>query len=235
MATGLKSYKKNDPIGGKQYTHDNMHTSEIEVERMQWTDDFLEGANALASTTISNVYWTGAGTNGTQAIIAGVNGIMQLDTSATGSSTSTLTFTTTDFDVANNPSMEVRIAVSAITNSKFELGFYATANDYLLFRFDSAVSATTLYVASNKNGAGEVATAIGVTVGADTYLKLRIDTYSDATYKLYVNNVEVEGLSTNVIRSLATFKPYFYIDNKTASASKKMNIDYVKLSQDRKA
>src|SRR3990167_8462764 len=73
---------------------------------MVYFDDFMEAVAALAATTISSVHWTGGGTNGTQAIVAGVGGWMELDTTATGSRTSTLTFTTANFDIAYAPRLE---------------------------------------------------------------------------------------------------------------------------------
>ena len=94
-----------------------------------WEDDFMEAAAALASTVYSKAHWTGGGTLGTQAVIAGINGIMQLDTTATGSRSSTLTLTSANLDTLYAPKVEFCVNVSSITNSNVKVGLYASAND----------------------------------------------------------------------------------------------------------
>lgn len=227
---GLKSYKYDDPRG-RQSTDEFLHTQEIEEERMYFCDDFMEAPAALASTGNSKVYWTGSGTNGTQAIIAGANGLLQLDTSATASSTSIVDFTAANLSVLKNPSFEARTAVTDRTNTKSTVGLYASANDYLMLRYDSAVS-NNLLVATNNNGAGEVLVDTKLPAYNLVFTKFRIDVFADTSFRIYANNTLIKG-AFGTIRALTTFKPRLYIDNKAIAASKLMQIDYVKLNQDR--
>lgn len=219
---------------------------EIEVERCQFVDDFLEPANSLSSTVISKAYWTLGGSSGTAAIVAAVNGIMQLDTTATGSRTASLTYGAADFDVASNPTFEARVSLSNLTNCVYEWGMYATANDYALFRFKSATSATQLLFATKNNGGTEVVQTLYFAPTAAKYFKTRIEILSDASYKLVIGESDIKSRSpllnienydigryTGTIRSLTTFVPYFYVSNVAAAESKKLNIDYCKVSQDR--
>jgi hypothetical protein len=219
---------------------------EIEIERCRFIDDFLEPANSLASTVISKAYWTGGGTSGTQAIVAAPNGIMRLDTTATGSRTSTLTFSAADYDIASNPTFETRIALSNLTNCVYEWGMYVDANDYALFRFKSATSATQLLFATKKNGGTEVVQTLYYAPTLAKYFKTRLEILSDATYKIVIGEVDTKikspllycenndiGRYTGSIRSLATFVPYFYVSNVAAAESKKLDIDYVLMTQDR--
>lgn len=211
---------------------DTLVADEVIAARMYYMEDFHEGANALASTTIAKDYWTGGGTSGTQAVIAGINGIIELDTTTTGSRTSTLTFTNANFQTNSNPTLETLLQLSNITNTKCEFGWYASSNDYLLFRFDTAVDAGNLYSVSKNNGGTEVVVKTGLTLTAAKNYKFRIEMYSNETFKMFINDILVDNTGMS-IKELATFKPYFYVDNKSAAESKKLDIDYVYISQDR--
>lgn len=205
----------------------------LNTELWQFCDDFDEGAAVLASCLHSKAFWTGGGTSGTQAIVAGVNGIMQLDTTATGSRSSTLTFTNANFNTNYAPGLEFRLKQDNITNTKIDFGWYVDGNDKLLFRFDTDVDAANIYLVSENNNGGEVTTDTTVDLVAGTYITCKIQINADETFAAYINGVRVAAAHAGTIRQLATFKPYFYTDNKAAAESKKLDIDYVKIWQNR--
>ena len=196
-------------------------------------DDFLEQAQALASTTVSNAHLVGSGTNGTQAVTASTGGVLRLDTSNVGSSTSVVAFREAVFDTLKAPVLEFRIKTDDITNTEIKAGFRVDANDYVYFNFNTATSAANIYLATNNNGAGEIATDTGIDLTASTYLKFKIAIAGNAALAVFIDDVQVATAHTGGIRSLATFVPYFYVDNKAAAESKKMDIDYIRVLQQR--
>lgn len=201
--------------------------------KMYHESEFMETAAALASTVLSKLYWTGGGTNGTQAVIAGANGILQMDTTATGSSTSALIFTTANFATNNAPVFEAYIKTDLLTNRKVNVGWYVDTNDYIMFEFNTATDAANIYLSTKNNGGAEVSEDTTVDLVADTYIKLRIEINANESFAAYINDVRVNATHAGTIRELATFKPYFYIDNKDQAQSNTMNIDYIKLWQNR--
>lgn len=229
-----RSYKLNDPRGNTTSSQ-FLHTGDIEIRRMKWEDDFLEGSNVLASTTFSKAYWTAGGTNGTATVTAGANGTMVLSTTSTGSRSASLAFAAADFSVVQQPSMEARLNLSAITNVTAGFwGFYASANDYVGFAFRSATSATKILCVAKSNGGTEVVLNTQITLGAGTNHKFGIDIINLSTpiIRLYVDDQEIQYF-TGAVRALATMYPYFIIDNAAAAQENTMVIDYVKISQDR--
>lgn len=205
----------------------------VAQNKMYWCDDFMEAANVLASTVYSKCHWAGAGTNGTQTITAATNGVIILSTTATGSSTSTLTYNganTTDNDL--NPVFEAHMTTDDITNTKVNCGFYADANDYIMFEFDTADDAANIYLVTNNNGGGEVAQDTGVDIVAGTYNTFTIEIAADDSYEVFIDGVQVCETPTGSIRDVS-FKPYFYVDNKAAAEEKKLSVDYCKFWQDR--
>jgi len=207
---------------------------QVTEDKLFWQDEFMEAAAVLASTVYSKAHWTGAGTSGTQTIAAAPGGVMNLETTNTGSRTATLTFTTANFDAADIPCFETRLKTSNITNSKIEFGMYVDANDEILFRFDTAVNAGNIYLVTESNNAGEIVTDTTVDLVAGAYATFRIEWLTTTTFKVYINGTEVlASHSSNVIRSLATFKPYFYVDNKDQAEAKILSVDYVKMWQNR--
>jgi hypothetical protein len=202
--------------------------------RLYWVDDFMEAANLLASTKYSVAYWTGAGTSGTQTIVAGLCGEMQLATTGTANRTSTLTFTTANFDTDYASVMETRVKTSNITNSKINFGWYDSSGaDYLMFESDTTDDANHIAVITNKASAGEVRTDTEVHLVAATYRKFRLEIDADEGYRAYIDGALVKRGAATALTHLATLKPYFYVDNKAATEAKILSIDYVKVWQNR--
>lgn len=200
-----------------------------------WQDDFMEAAASLSSTVYSNAHWTGSGTNGTQAIVAGVGGWCRLDTTSTSSSTSILTFTTANFDTTSNPIVEFYFKADNVTNCTYNLGFYASSDDYAYIEFNTSTSAASIYLKSKNNGATEVSTDTLVDIRAGVFFKVKIQLLVTGGIKAYIDDVQVAELHTGSVQSLATFKPRVYADNKSASQSNKLDLDYVRILQDRSA
>ena len=196
-------------------------------------DDFMESNAILASTFYSKTHWTGAGTAGTQAIVAGVGGFMRLDTTAAASSTSTLSFTSSNFDVLYAPKIEFSLKTSNITNTKINAGFYASANDYVMFEFDTADNANNIYLVSKNNGGSEISTDTGVDLAANSFKKFKIELSNNGSISAYINDSLVATNHTGNVNIINTIRPYFYVDNKAAAESKKLDIDYVRIIQNR--
>jgi hypothetical protein len=195
-------------------------TGDMRIGRMQWEDDFIEAGNLIAATTLTKLFWTGTGASGTQTVTVALNGTMVLATGAGGNQTSILTFTHAIFDTDAAPSMEFRIKSDLLTNRRVAAGFWASANDYLYFLFDTAINAANIYIGSNNNAGGEQTTDTTVDLVNNTYFIGRIEIAADETFKFFINNVEVAAAhGANTIRQLATFVPYFYIDNKAIAVA----------------
>jgi hypothetical protein len=207
-------------------------TGAMRITKYNRVFEFDEGANLLAASSM-NYYFTGGGTAGTQSIITDENGTMELDTTATGSRSSTLTYTSANFNTNNAPEMITALSVSNITNSKVEVGWYVDANDCLMFRFDTAVDPANIYLVSENNNGGEVTTDTGVDLTAGTMFTFKIKINADETFAAYINGTQVAAGHIGTIQQLATFKPWYYIDNKAAAEQKLMDIDYLYLNQAR--
>lgn len=238
--TGTTTVAVNTGTGGMTITSPNVTASSrltvggiFTKTKMMYEEDFNEVAAALASTVLPNAHWTGAGTNGTQAIIAGANGILQMDTTAGANSTSTMTFTNANFNTNNAPIFEAYIKTDLLTNRKVNVGMYASANDYIQFEFNTATDAANIYLSTKNNGAAEVSEDTTVDLVANTYIKLRIDINADETFAAYINDTRVNASHAGTLRALTTFKPYFYVDNKDQAQSNKLDIDYVRIWQNR--
>lgn len=213
-------------------TTDEITAKRVEIQQMEWLDDFIEAPATLASTVYSKAYWTGGGTYGTQEIITGINGIMRLSTTNTGNRSSSLTFANDAFHNDGNWVFEAAIKTNALTSRKINVGMYKDSNDYIMFEFDTADDAAKIYLVTKNNGSSEVSEDTGKTLIANCYYVFRIEAHADNTFELYINGDQVLETHTGTIADVA-FKPYFYIDNKTANQENLLDIDYVKIWQDR--
>jgi len=201
--------------------------------QMCWCDDFMEAAAALASTVYSKAHWTGAGTNGTQAIVAGLNGVMRLATTATGSSDSTLTYNGSGtFDNDKKWVWEARLLLDNITNTKINMGMYVDDNDHIMFEFDTATDAANIYLRTDNNNADPHQQDTGIDLTAGNLFTFTIEVADDDTFEVFINGTQVCETPDGTIRDVA-FKPYFYVDNKAAAEDKHLDIDYCKVWQDR--
>lgn len=213
-------------------TADIVTASVFDQTRVGYKHDFDEAAAALASTSM-NYYYTGGGTSGTQAIAAVEGGVMQLSTTSTGSRSSTLTYAGSI--VADNDKeweYKCRFKLNDITNTKMDIGMYVDGNDEIVLRFDTAVDAANLYLVTENNNGGEVVEDTTVDLVADTWYTLAIEVSADDSFVGYINDTQVLETHTGTIRNVA-FKPYAYVDNKTAAEEKILSIDYISFNQNR--
>jgi len=222
---------------GAVVTTARLDAAGIDDTRMYWCDDFMEAAAVLASTVYSNAHWTksnGAGA-GTATITAGRNGTMVLDSlKAAQNDDVVLTFTTANFAIAGNPSIQTLVMPNNLTNCVFEAGWYVDANDEILFRFNPAVDATHWQIYYENNNGGEQVFDTNVAASTSAYQRLRIDVFSTGGAKCYIDGVLVRTYATSTVRNVA-FKPRFYakVTDAGHAAIKTLTIDYVKLWQDR--
>ncbi len=243
ITTGLVDLNGNLDVSGtavvagaatftEDVTADIITASIFNQTRVGYKHDFDETAAALASTSM-NYYYTGGGTSGTQAIVASEGGVIQLSTTSTGSSSSTLTYAGSI--VADNDKeweFKTRFKLNNITNTKVDIGMYVDANDEILFRFDTAVNAENLYLVTKNNNGDEVVEDTTVDVVVDTWIEVAIEAAADDSFEVYINDTQVLATHTGTIRNVA-FKPYAYVDNKAAAEEKILSIDYISFNQNR--
>lgn len=213
-------------------TADIITASSFDQTRVGYKHDFDEAAAALASTSM-NYYYTGGGTSGTQAIAAVEGGVIQLSTTSTGSRSSTLIYAGSI--VADNDKeweYKCRFKLNNITNTKMDIGMYVDGNDEIILRFDTAVDAANLYLVTENNNGGEVVEDTTVDLVADTWVTLSIEVSADDSFVIYINDTQVLATHTGTIRNVA-FKPYAYVDNKSAAEEKILSIDYISFNQNR--
>lgn len=241
-SAGIVDKTSDQTIGGnKTFTGDIIgdiiEASEVEadihLENFRHAKhDFAEKAASLASTSYAPLY-AGAGTNGTQAIVASLEGKMRLDTSATGSSTSTLT---SEYLLSSGKDLILRMIVKTdlLTNREMKVGLYKDASNYLLFDFDSAVDGN-IHVISNSAGAGEIDTDSGVALVADTYIVVEIVVDgSDQSFTVSIDDTAVDcSGEAHVLPNLDDWKSYVYIDNKDQAQSNKCDVDLIEYWNER--
>ncbi len=236
---GLMDLSTDQTIGGEKTFANDVLASYIGVARMGYKAyhqiyDFDEPAAALSSTTIAKALFTGGGTNGTQAIIAGVGGIMELDSSATGSSTSTLI--QSNASVINRtkaPDLLVRAKTNALTNRKILFGLYKDASNYVMFEFDTdnGITPENWKIVSNNAGAGEVETDTGITAVSATYSEFVIEVAADGSIEAFIDEVKCNAHSGTLADD--AFALYAYINNKDQAQSNKLDIDCFIVEQER--
>lgn len=236
-AAAQTNVKENQILGWDGYTWSRVPKGMSLRAKLVWMDDFMEAANVLASTVYSNAHWTkanGAG-SGTATITAGANGLMVLDTlHAAQNNDVSLTFSTANFAIANNPAMEALIKPNSLTNCVFEVGWYVDTNDEILFRFDAAVSSTKWLLVYENNNGGEQVTTTSVSASASAYTDLKINVLSTGGAECYINGTLIKTYAASTVRDVA-FKPRFYakVTDAGHAAAKTLTIDFARLIQDR--
>jgi len=242
---GLVAKSGNQTIAGeKTFSDDCAFSADVDIAyaditRLEYKGfrqvyDFDEGANALASTVIAKALFTGGGTSGTQAIIAGVGGVMQLDTGATGSQSSTLALTNASMiKTSQKPVFSALVKTDALTHRKILVGLYKDANNYVMFEFDTdnVSDAGNWKLVSNNAGAGEVETDTGVAAAA-AYTELSIELAADGSIEAEIDGTDVAAAHAGDAAD-DVYTLYAYIDNKAEAQSNKLDIDYFIIEQER--
>lgn len=199
---------------------------------LTWCDDFIEQAGSLGASIFSGAHWYGEGV-GTQDIVADAhNGIIRLATTATASRSSSIKTIQKFLDTAYDIEIEWRMKVSSLSNCTVYAGLYKDTNDYFYFEFDSATSASLIYVTSKFNSGAEISTSTGETLTAATYKTFKMRVISGAV-TMFINGVQVGTNHTGGIASSAAHRIFFYVDNKAAAENKNLDVDYVRVNQER--
>lgn len=200
--------------------------------------DFDEGANAWAATTFAKALYTLTtdGANGSGAVVAGIGGWAELDTSALANSWAAITFTNANFDTNQTIDIEWKVKFVGTVNANpgIKMGIYdGIGNDFLYFEFDGSVDVLNIYLSSNNTGAGVVQTDTTIDLVNGTWHTFRLKVAADETFTAYIDGTVVAAAHAGTIRQLTTFKPYFYIDNSAAAEQGKLDIDFISVTCDR--
>jgi len=208
------------------------------LERVEFSDDFISAPGTLGTAiatavTLQDYDWdVSSSTSGTVKVVAEADpffGKLEFDTTATGSRTAIAAWKSASFQGALERSFKVRFSTSNITNSEIKIGWYASANDYCYFNFDTTTHATKTYIASNANGAGVKRDDTGVVMGATTIYEVAV-TLKRTTIVFTINGTRVVPVNCT-LRDLDTFVPYIYVDNKAAAEQKILSVDRVDIVQ----
>ena len=186
---------------------------------------------ALASTVISNAYWVGGGTSGTQTVKGGSGGgtfsndtwsYLELDTTSTASRSSTAT-ARRNGAITNESLFHAMVKVNGLTTTKWEFGWWTNATNYYLFRFDTDVSASNIYLV-HRTGGSETLTDTGVDADSGSFHWFRLQVYPAGVVYATIDDTVCTVGSPSVPSAGA---PYFYIDNKATAVSRQMQVDCV--------
>ncbi len=178
-------------------------------------------------------YWTTAnvGTGVVPTITAIINGVAQFAVNANNDESSMI-WTEAVYDSDQNPVFEWMMRSNTqITNQEIEAGWYVDGNDYLMFAFRTGTDPANIYLVSNNNGAGEVATDTTIDLTVDTYFVFRLELFADDSFKAYINGTQVASGHIGTIRDVA-FKPRVWFKGLAAQANT-LDLDYCKIWQDR--
>jgi len=235
-----------DRFGGSlgYYDPSTFETLDI-LKPIRFVEDFLgaAGGGPYDGTTVWNVVDVG---DATEAITAdSANGVFKLHLAATGEAEDAVLYMNDNktFDVGSGLIFETRVNV-AVNIGTGVTGVFGLAGDHNLAKDSVTEHAWFRLQASNAvlvetddttNDNDDVAT--GVTAVAGTYNVYRID-FTDLTdVKFYIDGVRVASGTTfdmsNLTAGEQQMQPYFSLDKASGTGLGDLDIDYVKIWQDR--
>jgi len=235
-----------DRFGGSlgYYDPSTFETLDI-LKPIRFVEDFLgaAGGGPYDGTTVWNVVDVG---DATEAITAdSANGVFKLHLAATGEAEDAVLYMNDNktFDVGSGLIFETRVNV-AVNIGTGVTGVFGLAGDHNLAKDSVTEHAWFRLQASNAvlvetddttNDNDDVAT--GVTAVAGTYNVYRID-FTDLTdVKFYIDGVRVASGTTfdmsNLTAGEQQMQPYFSLDKPSGTGLGDLDIDYVKIWQDR--
>jgi len=235
-----------DRFGGSlgYYDPSTFETLDI-LKPIRFVEDFLgaAGGGPYDGTTVWNVVDVG---DATEAITAdSANGVFKLHLAATGEAEDAVLYMNDNktFDVGSGLIFETRVNV-AVNIGTGVTGVFGLAGDHNLAKDSVTEHAWFRLQASNAvlvetddttNDNDDVAT--GVTAVAGTYNVFRID-FTDLTdVKFYIDGVRVASGTTfdmsNLTAGEQQMQPYFSLDKASGTGLGDLDIDYVKIWQDR--
>lgn len=232
---GNNAYVSMDNIGNI------LHVSNIGETRLHWAWNFIEAAAALASTNLSKLFWTGGGTNGTQAVVEATGGRCNLITNTGNDDSSSILYPHDTFTTSKNPKIKARILLDVKTTAYVFVGMVDAAfadkgtmpSDYVGIEFDTDVDADNLYMVSNDAGGGEVKLDTEEDLSAGTYYKILIDLSDTENPRFYINDKEVTGAFSGTIQDTTTMYPFFLVQSLAGSAQRVLTVTNVDVWQDR--
>lgn len=237
-------YKKR--FGGSlgYYDPSTFETLDI-LKPIRFVDDFIgvAGGDIFDGTVVWNVVDVG---DATEAIVAdSPNGVFKLHLAATSEAEDAVLYMgdNKNFDVGSGLIFETRVDFGVAPGTGV-CAVFGMAGDHNLakdsvteaawFRLDASM-AIKVETDDTTNDNDDVAT--GVTAIAGTYNIFRID-FTDLTdVKFYIDGVRVASGTTfdmsNLTAGEQQMQPYFSLDKASGTGLGDMNIDYVKIWQDR--
>lgn len=203
----------------------------IDFPQYSHVSEFDENPAVLASTLIAKAYWQGGGTSGTQEIRAeGADGFdddftyIRLSTTATASRSSELKFHRS-VDIANLSRWEAILRVSTdILTTEQKWGWHYDSTHFALFRFDTALHATKLYL-SYCNGGSVTDVDLNTPMPTDgSFHRYKLQAYAGSLYVYYD-----DALVATISMSLPSYgKSYFYVDNKSSAVERTIDVEVAK-------
>jgi len=211
-------------------------------------DDFLgaAGGSVFDGTMIWNVVKVGTSTNETAAIVAdSANGQFLLHIAADDEAEDVVLYQSDNktFDVGSGLIFECRLNMAVVPGTGVTAVF-GMAGDHNLdkdtvteqawFRLQASAA---LLCESDDTTNNNDDTATGITLVAGAYHIFRIDFTTIADVKFYVDGVRVCSSTTfdmsNLTAAEQQMQPYFSLDKASGTGLGDLNIDYVKIFQDR--
>ena len=232
-------------FGGSLGFYDSSTFETLDVMKaIKFVDDFLGTAVEPFDGTI---VWSVVDVGGaTEAIVAdSANGVFKLHMHATSEAEDAVLYTgdNKNFDVGSGLIFETRIDMGVAPGTGV-CAVFGMAGDHNLakdsvtehawFRLDASM---VVKVESDDTTNDNDDTATGITAVAGTYNIFRID-FTDLTdVKFYIDGARVSAGTTfdmsNLTPGEQQMQPYFSLDKASGTGVGDMNIDYVKMWQDR--
>ncbi len=215
------------------------------LKPIRWTEDFLgaAGGGPFDGTTVWNVVDVGGATQAIDADSA--NGVFKLHLAATNEAEDAVLYQNDNrtFDVGSGLIFETRVNV-AVAIGTGVTAVFGMAGDHNLakdsvtehawFRLQASM-AVLAESDDTTNDNDDVAT--GITAVAGTYNIFRID-FTDLTdVKFFIDGARVASGTTfnmsNLTAAEQQMQPYFSLDKASGTGLGDLDIDYVKIWQDR--
>lgn len=225
---------------GKQIEH-------LSPGRCAWSTDFL-------GDTIPAEFNAALGTAPpTAAITTGKSGLLLVTTGGTAGTMAAdgvcLNLGALNFTAAENPAMEVRLKLSAVTSVSLFVGFTdstaleapislsgttftSNASDACGILYDSSATTDVWNLIGVDTDVDTSAVALTTAPAAATYVTLRVEVSSDGSFKVAINGQYVGSIVESAVTPTVAITPVISIFPRSALALT-MTVDYFHVSADR--
>lgn len=174
--------------------------------------------------------WITRVNTGSRNPISRDNGWFQFETGAIATNEESVDFNDIlMFNSTKQPAFAARIEIPDISDVEVEIGLVGAATtDYIRFFYDASSGITNWRAQTNAAGAGtSVTSATPVTVN-ESVLSWKFN--SDTEVEFFVDGLSIATIGVNV--PVVSLQPYVTVRTE-AGSSKLLNVDYVRLVQDR--